>query len=360
MKYLKTFEGFGQNYGEPLNEEIIGFLWRKLKEQVKKRYKAWRQQVAATKGGKEVEEIFNQALKDASNQLTKLAGVQLVISSDQNLSDEKNKPSVEERYNFKMYEAEIAQQKIPKEAKETIEALKAKKALLLDTFNKIRDAAIKDMEDVLNKYRKQGDTNYPLEAMIRKNKLRFDQKWNEMLINYYSQVGDKTALGPIQQELERLKKEEDNIQVKKNEPMEKGDLVIYLLKGKTLQDWNKLSEKDKKLTTDGSLGPKAKLIAGIKKIEDKSPDGKVFTFKTNDGQKFTKNLTEILGKAGGTEKDVELKIGDLVKWTSKAGNEVEKNIEKIEGDNLFFTGSDGKEIKKNKSDVERVRQSQEE
>ena len=51
-----------------------------------------------------------------------------------------------------------------------------------------------------------------------------------------------------------------------------------------------------------------------------------------------------------TEADT-YKVGDVVKFKSKEGDEIEKKIIKIEGDSLFFTTKDGKEYSKNIGDI---------
>jgi hypothetical protein len=45
------------------------------------------------------------------------------------------------------------------------------------------------------------------------------------------------------------------------------------------------------------------------------------------------------------------KVGDVVKFKSKEGDEIEKKIIKIDGDSLFFTTKDGKEYSKNTGDI---------
>jgi hypothetical protein len=51
-----------------------------------------------------------------------------------------------------------------------------------------------------------------------------------------------------------------------------------------------------------------------------------------------------------TEADT-YKVGDVVKFKSKEGDEIEKKIIKIEGDSLFFKTKDGKEYSKNIGDI---------
>jgi hypothetical protein len=66
------------------------------------------------------------------------------------------------------------------------------------------------------------------------------------------------------------------------------------------------------------------------------------------------STTEILKKNFNKKeekKEVEFKVGDIVKYKRDNGEEAENEIVKIEGDKIFFKDKDGKEFSKTESDI---------
>jgi len=69
-----------------------------------------------------------------------------------------------------------------------------------------------------------------------------------------------------------------------------GDIVVYIYKGKTMDDWNALTDEDK-----ANLEEKpASDVVNVKKIE--KIEGDKFYFKDKDGNEFTKNIGDIIQK----------------------------------------------------------------
>jgi hypothetical protein len=69
-----------------------------------------------------------------------------------------------------------------------------------------------------------------------------------------------------------------------------GDKVIYILKGKSMDDWLDLSDDERKKLEDKPASD----IVNVKKI-DKVEGDKIF-FTDKEGNKFTKNKNEIVSK----------------------------------------------------------------
>ena len=78
-----------------------------------------------------------------------------------------------------------------------------------------------------------------------------------------------------------------------------GDSVIHLKKDKKKEEWDALTDEEKK----DPNGEKAKEIVGVHKIE--KIDGDNFTFKDSKGVDFIKTKADILGKAEGGESGEE-------------------------------------------------------
>jgi len=88
-----------------------------------------------------------------------------------------------------------------------------------------------------------------------------------------------------------------------------GDFVIHLKQDKKKEEWEALSDEEKKDLS----GEKAKAIVGVHKIE--KIDGDKYTFKDSKGVDFTKTKDEILAKseevkAEGQE-DLVKKLGEM-------------------------------------------------
>ena len=374
MKYVRNFESFKEQ--EKLNEEILGL--GKLFNFLGGKIKNWYKSVQATKGGKEVDAIYNKYLEIINKELATKSGLDISLKSDQKLQEmEKEKQAagskpgeaakpgepakpeqkpVEERYSMyksysKVFEAEEAQDDAAnKNLKTDAAALKSKSAFIDQIIDKYVLLAKGEMMKILTKY--GGPTGNPqLKGIIDAKIIQFDIALLRAKSDYAEKSGDKTLVAKATKELQAKTQEVDKIYKSitslKAVEFKAGDKVIYLLKGKNLGNWDKLTDEEKANPEEG----KAKEIVGVKKIV--KTDGKIFTFKTNDGKEFTKTRAELIDKAPGAQEDVELKVGDKVFWTNKEGKEIEREIVDIKDDELTFKNDKGETYTKNKVDVEK-------
>jgi hypothetical protein len=83
-----------------------------------------------------------------------------------------------------------------------------------------------------------------------------------------------------------------------------GDIVVYIFKGKTMDDWNALTDEQK---TNLEESP-ASDVVNVKKIEKIEGD-KVY-FKDQSGEEFTKNLSDIVQKQAPTQGAAEETAGE--------------------------------------------------
>ena len=88
-----------------------------------------------------------------------------------------------------------------------------------------------------------------------------------------------------------------------------GDSVIHLKKDKKKEEWDALSDEEKK----DPNGEKAKEIVGVHTIE--KIEGDNFIFKDNEGAEFTKTKADILGKTEAPkvegQEDLTKKLGEM-------------------------------------------------
>lgn len=95
--------------------------------------------------------------------------------------------------------------------------------------------------------------------------------------------------------------------------------VIYLLKGKTIEDWNKLSDEQKKEIDKAPANTVAAKNV-IDSLDDKNLGDSV-KFKTSDGKTATKSYSQIIGaveEAGNAKKAAEV-LGDIKNDEDKMG-----------------------------------------
>ena len=136
------------------------------------------------------------------------------------------------------------------------------------------------------------------------------------------------------------------VEAEKSEEYKVGDTVMYLLQDKTKQDFDELSDEEKKNPTT-EVGGK---IVGTKKIE--KIDGDNITFLDKENMEFTKTMSDIMGKSEGGEKvdgqeDLVKKLGDMktskpddIKKVSSYVDFIsdEKNASKIEEIDKIISG----------------------
>jgi hypothetical protein len=381
MKYVRTFESFRNNNKdglEQVNEEFLG----KLFNWIGKKWGEWGKSVAATKGGKEIEVIYQKYMKILNDEMSRKAGVDLNIMSGDKLAEIVKKKGdapktgakpggkpVENiaQESYRVFEAEEKQpgggesdaQK-EKNTKLTVDTLKKKSELINQLIEMIQKRAKNEMFAVLKK--NGGASNNPkLAAIINAKIEQFEFDVLQAKIKYLEESGDTTMLPNLVKERDAMSKKIEatykNIQGLQPVKYQKGMKAIYLLKGKTLDDWYALSEEDRK----DPESEKSKKVVGVKSIvniEGKG-DQAVFTFATVDGKEFTKDSTEIMGKAPGDEQE-PIKVGDTVTWKKKdkEGNEtaesITKEVEDVKDNILTFSNKAGDKYTKNRNEVTKV------
>lgn len=337
MKYIKSFK---QINSDRINEELFGAFGKMFKNLWKNITKV----INKIKGGKEVEAIYKKYIEMLKNELVKQTKVELNLVAAEEMGDQK---AVVVQDGFK-YIFEAESQEEDKDTKLGIQTLKNKQALITQIIKKIKEMAIKEMNNVLKKYG-GSQKNPQLESIIESKKDQFELDVLTAQISYLEKAGDKTMIKGMISKRDEITKKIDgiykNISNLKPVELKEGDDVIYLLKGKKVEDWKELSDEEKSNPT----GDKAKNIVGVKKII--KIQGDKFTFNTEKGVEFTKDRTEIIKKSESNEKEDGITIGDLVTWTNKEGKEIKKKVEEIKGDVLTFTNQSGEKYTKKLTDV---------
>ena len=229
---------------------------------------------------------------------------------------------------------------------------------------KMKETAMKEMDAVVNKM--GGSAKNPqLDALLQSKKDQFELDYLNSQLDYLNAAGDKTMVPEIMKKRDAIAK---SIEAKMKEidtikPVEykEGDSVIYLLKGKTKDQY----KKDKKPEDQ-------KNIVGVNKIV--KIEGDKYTLEDKDGKpSIVKDFGEIIGLASGGED--EYKEGDTVIYLKKGKKKEEwealsdedkakptegkaaeivgiKPIEKVDGDKFVFLDKDDKPtINKTKEEI---------
>lgn len=303
MKHLRNFESYRNS--ERVNEEIFGAIgklfggfFKKMGENIRK-----------TKGGKEIEAIYTKYLQLIDDNLKKSANLDLNLMAADKAAEIK-----ESRMVLEADESEAEKKAAQANAKMSVDTLKAKKSILDQTLKKFKEMAIKEMDAVLQKM--GGPAKNPdLQIIINTKKDQFELDFLNAQIAYLETSGDKTLLPQIQKQRDGIAK---NIEAaykefgtKKPTEYKEGDLVIYLLQGKTKDQWDpkKKPEEQKDIVA----------VNKISKIE-----GDKFKLLDKEGKEsIEKTGAEILGKA---EAPPELKVGDKIKYNKKDGTEADAEV----------------------------------
>lgn len=347
MKYLRTYESYRSNNlknEEPVNEEIFGAIGKLLGGIFKKA----KERINKTKGGKEVEAIYQKYLGLIDKDLARVAKVELNLAAAARQAEnpeatpakpaEAKKESLSTEKLSKINEADDAPAE-EVDAKTAATQLKAKKTVLDQLVKKYKEMAMKEMDLVLKKF--GGAAKNPqLEIIINAKKDQFDLDFMNAQINYLEKAGDKTASAAIvkQRDVVAKKIEADfkDFDNKKAVEYKVGDVVTYILKDKKA-DWDKLTPEEKAKPNEG----KAAELTASNKIT--AIDGDKYTFETESGEKVEKTGADLVGKKVFTKDD--FKVGDRVKFKRDSGEEAEAEITKVEGDKWYFQGKD-KELSK--------------
>jgi hypothetical protein len=334
MKYIKRYESFKNT--EPVNEEFLGKLIGGIKNLIKK----GQERINKTKGGKEIEVIYQKYLTMITSELAKTAQIDLNIAAASK-GDMPAAPGATTN---------------DANAKLAADTLKKKKAIMDQIVKKIKANALKEMDGVLTKFGGAA-ANPQLNLLIDAKKDQFEMDYLNAQIAYLDKAGDKTMVATISKERDALsKKIEDDFKefdTAKAVTYAVGDQVIYLLKDKTPEQYDKTKKPEDQ-----------KDIVGVHKIAEL--DGDNFTLEDENGKPTIKKTgKEIMGKVEGAEGAVEYKVGDVVIYLKKDKKKEEfdaltdeekknptegkaaeivgvKKIEKLEGDKVTFLDKDGK------------------
>lgn len=303
MKHLRNFESYRNS--EKINEEIFGAIgkllggfFRKMGENIRK-----------TKGGKEVEAIYTKYLQLIDDNLKKTANLDLNL-----VSADKAAKIKESRLVLEADETEADKKAAQTNAKMSADTLRAKKSILDQVLKKFKEMALKEMDEVL---RKMGGAakNPDLNIIINTKKDQFELDFLNAKIAYLETSGDKTLLPQIQKERDGIAKKIElaykDFGTKKPVEYKEGDLVIYLLQGKTKDQWdpNKKPEEQRGIVA----------VNKISKIE-----GDKFKLLDKEGKEtIEKTEGEILGKA---ESPAEVKVGDKIRYNKKDGTVADAEV----------------------------------
>jgi hypothetical protein len=208
MKYIKSYESFKHDKDESVNENIFGGLFNLVKG-VFGRAKA---AINKTKGGKEVQAIYDKYLKIINLQLANKAKINLNLkSADQTIKSEKE----DKNESLLIKEADEAPVLDPKEEEDQDKnvkldsaTLKQKMSIITQIINLQKEAAKKEMQKVLKKY--GGTEKSPDLAEIIDNKIReFDLALLNAEMDFLDKAGDKTALDKVTKNRDKVTKELD-------------------------------------------------------------------------------------------------------------------------------------------------------
>lgn len=336
MKYIKKYESFKNQNSEPVNEEFLG----KLIGGIKNLFKKAQERINKTKGGKEVEVIYQKYLTMITTELAKTAQIDLNVAAA-------SKGDLPAAPGATTNDAN---------AKLAVDTLKKKKAIMDQIVQKIKANALKEMDAILTKFGGAA-ANPQLKIVIDSKKDQFEMDYLNAQIAYLDKAGDKTMITTISKERDALsKKIEDDFKEfdgAKAVTYAVGDEVIYLLKDKTPEEYDKTKKPEDQ-----------KEVVGVHKIAEL--DGDNFTLEDEEGKPTIKKTgKEIMGKVEGAAKTEEYKVGDTVLYLLKGKTKQEfdaltddekkkptegkageivgvKKIEKIEGDKVTFLDKDGK------------------
>lgn len=295
---MKKYIEFTNN--EQINEGLFGFLkkmWDKAAGHIRK-----------TKGGKEVQEIYDKYLKIITDEIQKKANVTLQLGAEEKVVGSKVKEGIILKYNQFLNEdveeetdVDTENNKSEDDEKMTAKTLKEKEKLLDQILDTYRDKALREMENIM---KKMGGTekNPKLRIIIDNFKDDFKLKFLESKIKYLEKSGDKSAITKIAAERNKLAKD---LEKRWNTLDEKGDrtgdvtkesdiIIGNIYQYKTEKDGIKNieivknSDKDGEIIAkylnknDGKIEPQSFTIANII-IKPKVEVDKEYGYRSNKG-----------------------------------------------------------------------------
>jgi hypothetical protein len=357
MKYIKTFESHRASKNtETVNEEFLGAIgkffsnvFKKVKERINK-----------TRGGNEVEAIYQKYLDLISKEFAKTAKVELNLAAAARENEGTSAVPKKESLNIKGLDmineaddepaVETAEGEAPAtpevDAKTAVAQLKSKKTILEQIVKKLKDMALREMDVVLKKYG-GGAKNPQLDIIITAKKSQFDLDFMNAQINWLEKAGDKTESINISKQRDAIAKKIEadykDFDIKKAVTYAVGDEVVYKLKDFKQEEWNKLSADQKSKTEEAP----ANKYVGVNKID--KIEGDKFTLLDKDGKPtIQKTGSEIVSKMS---LDAMYKVGDRIKYKRDNGEEATTTITKIEGDKWHFNNKGGDDVVKDGSSI---------
>jgi hypothetical protein len=389
MYVINNFDKFKQYneskkyYDSQINEGIFGLMGKLFKNIFNKTKEA----INKTKGGKELEEIYQKYIKILSDKIKEKTNIELNIAAASNIKQEKVS-----YYKYKMINED--EEKDIKTEKESItpDKLKQSNALIDKIIDETTKMAIDEMNNIITKLGGK-EKNPKLQLLVN---AKISQLKLDVLNAKYaaiSQSGDQKLIAEIETERKKITQEIEN-NLKKIESIKEGEgqitpeiieewkkdskNVIYLRDGVEKKEWDDLSDEDKKNPE------KHDKIVGVKPIL--RHDDKYIWFKTDDGKEFSKPYSDIIGISNKEDITNDNKENEITKeiieeWKKDSKNviylrdgvekkewddlsdEDKKNPEKhdkivgvkpilrVEGDSVWFKTDDGKEFSKPYSDI---------
>lgn len=289
MKYIKNYEKFKIQNSDLVNEEFLG----KLIGGIKNLFKKGQERLNKTKGGKEIDVIYQKFMTMLTTELAKTAQIDLNVAAA-------SKGDLPAAPGATTNDAN---------AKLAVETLKKKKVIMDQIVARIKANALKEMDAVLVKFG-GGAKNPQLKIIIDSKKDQFEMDYLNAQIAYLDKAGDKTMIAEVTKQRDGLSKKIENdfkdFDTAKAVTYAVGDEVIYLLKDKKAEDYDKTKKPEDQ-----------KDIVGVNKIAE--IDGDNFTLEDSDGEPTIKKTgSELMGKVAGEEKEaVEYKAGDTVVYKRK-------------------------------------------
>lgn len=294
MKYVKKYESFKSLKDQnPVNEEflfgLMGKLFGKIKERINK-----------TKGGKELETVYQKWLKVVNDGVAKLGITELnILNASADKSGEKPGPKDDEK------------------SKALRDLLNKNKAKIEQVIAEAQKGAEVEMNGILDKM--GGSKKNPqLEMLIKSKLIQFKIDVLNAQIAAFNSVGDAGSAANIQKESDaESKKVEDtlkNFDTAKAVEFKPEDTVIYKREKFVQADWDKLTEDDKKKPNEGKVKELVdKGQIGTKKIS--KVEGDKISFQDAD---FTKTIDDLLmkietatGEKAEGQEDLTKKLGEL-------------------------------------------------
>lgn len=359
MKYIKTFESHRSSKNtETVNEEFLGAIGKFFGNMFKKA----KERINKTKGGNEVEAIYQKYLDLISKEFAKTAKVELNLAAAARENEgtgavpKKKTESLNIEGLDMINEADDAPADEPAEgespatpevdAKTAVAQLKAKKGVLDQIIKKLKDMALREMDAVLKKYGGAA-ANPQLEIIITAKKDQFDLDFMNAQISWLEKAGDKTESIAISKQRDAIAKKIEadykDFDIKKAVTYKVGDEVVYKLKDFKQEEWSKLSADQQAKPEEN---PASKYV-GVHKID--KIEGDKFTLLDKDGKPtIVKTGSEIVSKISLNAK---YKVGDKVKYKRDKGEEATTTITKIEGDKWHFNNKDGDDVVKDGSSI---------